>query len=144
MRYSSAQSGFTLIEIIVTLAIAAILLTLAVPSFHGFIKDARLTTTSDDLVHSLALAKSEAVKRSTAVSVCASDTGTSCTVTPWHEGWIVFTDASGGGLVAGVLDGTDTVITIHEVAPNGLMMKIDGAVTGKYVRFLPDGGLVQQ
>lgn len=143
MKHSTAQLGFTLIEIIVTLAIAAILLTIAVPSFHGFIKNSRLTTTADDLVHSLAFAKSEAVKRSTAVSICASDTGTSCTDTPWHEGWIVFTDSSAGVLIAGVVDGTDTVLSVHDVAPNGLMMNLD-AGTGKYIRFLPDGGLVQQ
>jgi prepilin-type N-terminal cleavage/methylation domain-containing protein len=85
--------GFTLIELIVVMAVAAILLGIAMPSFRSFVQNSRLATQANSLVYSLNLARSEAIKLDTQVEVCASSDGLTCNVggTPpgFAAGWIV-------------------------------------------------------
>ena len=81
-------SGFTLVELMVTLAVAAILMALAVPSFTSVINGNRLTSTANELVSSLQLARSEALRRNTQVRVCRSLNGTSCAGTGQWDRWI--------------------------------------------------------
>ncbi len=69
-RYRQAR-GFTLIELMVTLTVAAILLAIAVPSFTYLTVSSKLTTTANDLVAALNVARSEAIKRNTVVNVNA-------------------------------------------------------------------------
>lgn len=94
------QLGFTLIELLVTLSVASILLSVAVPSFSTFIQNNLLTTQSNGFYSALALAKSEAVRRSSSVSLCPSTNGTGCTGgTTWSNGWLVFVDTNNTGVV---------------------------------------------
>jgi type IV fimbrial biogenesis protein FimT len=83
--------GFTLIELMVTLSVGGILLALAVPSFSAFVQNSRLTAQANSLVRSLDYARSEAIKRDTAVSVCAADiNSTTCNGSAtWSTGWTV-------------------------------------------------------
>lgn len=89
----TATRGFTLVELLVTMAVAAILLTVAVPNFQMFVLNSRMTTQANDLITAFNMARSEAVKRAASVTVCASSNGTTCTGT-WAQGWIV-RDAAG-------------------------------------------------
>ncbi|WP_293006591.1 Tfp pilus assembly protein FimT/FimU [Nitrosomonas sp.] len=94
------QHGFTLIELLVTLSVVSILLSVAVPSFSTFLQNNLLTTQSNSFYSALALAKSEAVRRSSPVSLCPSTNGTSCTGgTIWSNGWLVFADTNNAGVV---------------------------------------------
>ncbi|OUR73993.1 hypothetical protein A9Q78_01885 [Methylophaga sp. 41_12_T18] len=88
------HQGFTLIELIITLSIAAILMAIAAPSFSGIIQNNRMTTQYNELLASLSLARSEAIKRTQRVTVCQSSTNNSCggDSSSWHSGWIVFVD----------------------------------------------------
>lgn len=86
------QPGFTMIELLVTISIAAIMMSIAIPSFQNFLLQSRLTGHTNDLVLAMAYAKSEAVKRGINVSVCASSNSSTCTGT-WQNGWIVRTSA---------------------------------------------------
>lgn len=90
----SKNHGFTLIELIVTLTIAVILLTIAVPSMSRVIQANRLTSAANELIGDLALARTEALKRGTNTGVCKSSGGATCagSGTAWGSGWIVFVD----------------------------------------------------
>ena len=89
--------GFTLIELLVTIGIAAILLTLAVPSFTSLINANRLTAQANEVVASLQLARSEAVRRNTRVIVCRSTDGSTCITASGQGQWLTFVDANGNG-----------------------------------------------
>lgn len=98
MTTRTPSSGFTMIELLVTLSIAAIMVTLAVPSFSTFLLNNRLTSQTNDLVLALASARSEAVKRGISVTVCSRATDSTCAgSTTWNNGWLVFVDNDGDG-----------------------------------------------
>lgn len=89
------RNGFTLLELMVTLAVAAILVTVAVPSMARLMRENQASTTVNELIYALRLARNEAVTRKLPVAVCASD-GDECTGgNDWDQGWLVFTDPNG-------------------------------------------------
>ena len=90
------QRAFTLIEVLVTIAIAGILLALAAPSFVATTQKMRALGEANGFANDLQFARSEAIKQGQPVSLCASADGTSCLLTgTWHQGWIVFSDPLG-------------------------------------------------
>jgi type IV fimbrial biogenesis protein FimT len=82
-----SASGFTVVELMITVAVAAILLALALPSFRETIISSNVTETTNQLIGDLNLARSEAVRRGTLVAVI-STSGTNS----WDGGWRVETD----------------------------------------------------
>lgn len=86
------NSGFTLLELIIVLAVVAIVMSFAIPSMQSFSQNDRLTTNINTLIGHLAYARSEALTRSSQVVVCASDDGLGCSGN-WTDGWIVYIDA---------------------------------------------------
>ncbi|MCK4834370.1 MAG: GspH/FimT family pseudopilin [Gammaproteobacteria bacterium] len=112
------QTGFTLIELIVTLAIVGIVLTVGVPSLKTFLQGNRLIASSNELLSAFHLARSEAIKLNTRVTICESSDGTKCDTTgSWKEGWIVFVDFDGNLAGTGArcsATGTDCLLRVHE------------------------------
>lgn len=85
--------GMTLIEVLVTLSVLAILLAVGVPAFNQFVVSNRLSAYSSDMLSTLTLARSEAIKRNSRVVLCKSADGESCAgAGSWNQGWIVFAD----------------------------------------------------
>lgn len=122
-HYSSgAHSGFTLIELIVTMSIAAILLTIAVPSFQTTIANNRLATQTNNLVTDINIARSEAVKRGITAVLCssASPNGVNPTCTgagnTWTSGWILFINGVGDANPNQFAAGTDTLLRVGQAA----------------------------
>lgn len=110
------NSGFTLVELMVTLAVLAIVVSLALPSMRSFVRQSNAATTSNNILTAFTLARSEAIRSNGNVSVCPSNTDQTACAASWNNGWIVFTDAG----VAGVLNpGTDVVISTFAAAPTG-------------------------
>ena len=85
-------SGFTLIELMVVVALIGILMAFGVPAMNSFAQNDRLTTQINTLVGHLAYARSEAVLRNIRVGLCVSDDMVSCSGKNWAEGWILFVD----------------------------------------------------
>lgn len=107
------QSGFTLIELMVTVLVLAVLLGIGVPNFRDFVRNSRLTAAANDLLGDLNLARSEAVKRRVAVTLCKSTNGTSCDTdaTTAFRRWIVFVDDANPVVVNPTNDGNGAVET---------------------------------
>jgi len=85
------SSGYTLLELLITLAVGAVLVTLAIPAFTGLVLDSRLTTAVNRFVHGMYVARHEALKSGADVALCRSPSGKQCTqVGRWETGFIVF------------------------------------------------------
>jgi len=132
-RIATPSAGFSLIEVMVALAVFALVATLAVPNIRNFVQNNQMSASANNLMGSLALARSEAIKRNTQVSVCASSSQTGCTGVDWNSGWIVFVD----GEDPGVVDGTDEILNAVQGLPGGM----DLASTDPYIQFKPNGSL---
>lgn len=127
----SRQHAFTLIELIVTLSVAGILAAIAVPSFSSLIKDNRLTTQINELAFALNLARSEAIKRGTDVTLCNSNDKTTCSGT-WSDGWIVFSDPT----TTGIVNNNETIILAHSALKNNLSLDFN---KGNYLTYHANG-----
>lgn len=128
----------TLIELMVGITIMGILLAIGVPSFQSSIASSRLTGLNNDLVSTLALARSEAIRRGTRVTVCKSTNGTACVTTgDWAQGWIVFIDPTRITTDASV-DAGETIVSSITGIPAGLNLVGEAAVAN-FISFAADG-----
>jgi type IV fimbrial biogenesis protein FimT len=132
--------GFTLVELMITIAVLAIALSLAIPSFTATIARNKLTSARDDLIKSFQFTKSEAINRNVSVVICPSINGTSCSGTgDWEEGWIIYLE---GAMSAGVTSTVGTVIKVNE-GFEGLNSNHIGVPSGltpsTFVRYVPQG-----
>lgn len=116
-----AAGGFTLVELMVTIAVAAILISIAVPSMTDATLSGKLSASANDLVAGVAVGRSEAIKRNAVASMCVSSDGSSCGSGGWEQGWIILSGS--------------TVIQKHDAAPNGF--KVTSSATR--IDFQPSG-----
>ena len=121
MTKRAVSDGFTLIELMVVLAVVAVLQTLAAPAFSGVVTSIKLTTAVNSLLSSLWMARSESIKRNSRVVVCKSASGTACASSgSWEQGWIVFHDANNNA----VLDAGEVVISREQALPS--LVRLNG------------------
>ncbi len=135
------MNGFTLLELMVTIAIVAILGALAAPSFQAMIQANRSRTVSSEVMATLNLARSEAARRGQPVSVCRSSDGNSCssTGTGWDSGWIAFVneDAASEGATVTRDDG-ELLLQARQDLPTGVTVRPNGNFTNG-ITFLRTG-----
>lgn len=104
------RGGFGLIELMITIAIVAILTAIALPSYQQSIQSNRTATEADDFISAINIARGEATTRSRPITLCPSADGATCSGdTDWttHR-WIAFTDYG----VKGTVDGADAVVRV--------------------------------
>lgn len=88
--------GFTLVELMVAIAVLAVLAAIAFPSFQGTIRSNRIATATNELLAGIALARAEAVRNPGGAGLCASLAGSACDG-EWNDGWLVWIDVNGNG-----------------------------------------------
>lgn len=131
---SASTRGFTLIELLVTMAVAAILLTIAIPNYQTFMLNSRMSSKSNDLLAALQLARSEAIKRNSRVTLCKGTGGACVTAGTWAQGWMVFNDDG----TVGTLDGTDQPIQIFPALAGSSTLGATANI-GDFISYLPTG-----
>jgi type IV fimbrial biogenesis protein FimT len=110
------RRGFTLYELLVTMALVAILLTLGLPSFSKTLTKSRQTTEINALFHAIHLARKESIRRRQVVSLCPSSDGETCRPgTDWSSGWILFNNADQDSPPQ--VDADEFVVLRHHVDP---------------------------
>lgn len=85
------NKGFTLVELIITVAVVAIVAGIAVPSFTEQIRNNRSISIANEFVDVIGFARAQSVSRPARISICASNNGTAC-AGDWADGYIVFVD----------------------------------------------------
>lgn len=147
MRGIGIVKGFTIIELIVTMSVFAILVALAAPSFTSVINSNRLTGNANELLTTLQSARMEAVRRNARVVICrndAPDAGNACnTAAGAWLGWMTFVDDGAGNPLNarnGAFDAGETVLYSGTfTAP--VQLQASPAISGNNQRFRysPDG-----
>ena len=107
--------GFTLLEVLVVLALLAVLLSLAVPSLIGLRQKHQMQSQAEQLQASLLLARSEALRRQQRVTLCVRESsdgaGLGCaSAGTWAQGWVVFVDGNDNGR----REASETVLQLHQ------------------------------
>lgn len=125
--------GFTLIELMITLVVAAILLSVGMPSLTELIRDNQTVSETNKLARDLNFTRSEAVQRGVPVTLCRG-TIAGCANNAWEAGWIVFADVNGNGAFNGA---DDTVLQVNE----GLDANYTLRAGGGFVTYLASGDL---
>jgi type IV fimbrial biogenesis protein FimT len=128
--------GFTLIELMVTVSIAAILMMVAVPSMTTFMRNSQLTSFSNTLLAAINAARGEAMKRGRYAMVVPADNAN------WSSGWIVFVDTYPLAAPNKSYDaGHDVLIISHEASPSYITISANGAAAESppYIMFDASG-----
>lgn len=150
-----SKTGFTLVEMIVVVAIAMVLLAIALPSMAALLRTNRLATAANEMLVMLRFTRSEAIKRRHRVTACVSPAHISCdSAGGWHRGWIVFSDDNSNGerepgevvLRAGtarhdglVITGNLSLATTVSFVASGRVQRIGGALSMGTITLCSDG-----
>lgn len=141
-RTHSHPGGFTLVELMVTLAVVAILVAIGAPQLAAFVNKQQVRADMNNLISAIHLARSEAMKRSGVVTICplASATATppACATNPgktaWSNGWMVFIDNQ----PIGVFGSNDTPLKVEQGSRTGQITVAGNAIVSS-ISFQPIG-----
>jgi type IV fimbrial biogenesis protein FimT len=139
-KNSAINRGFTLVEMMVTVAVLAVVITVAVPSFASLIASNRLSAEANDSLSAFYLARAEAIKLNQTVRLCHSADGVQCSAAPntgWR-GWIVVPEVANPTVVASAILSSDQIIIqssaalanqgdIVRLTPQGLVRGVNNA-----------------
>ena len=129
--------GFTLIELIVTLAVSSILAASAFPNLSGLIAQERTVILTNTLAGALAYARSEAVTQQTTIITCQSNNGSECNRSgSWQNGWIIFADNNHSKQ----RETEEPLLRVYAASDNGTQAIFNGAGgNDHYMRYKPSG-----
>jgi type IV fimbrial biogenesis protein FimT len=140
MPTKQKQAGLTLIELLIVIAISAILASLAAPSFSSFINNTTQSSAMTQLVSDLNRARGEAIKRNSRVLLCARNTaGTDCVSgASWQSGWLICYDTDQNGSCDATQADNPNPIAVHAPVNSKLTLVGSGNALNP-IRFNPSG-----
>lgn len=135
------QGGFTIVELMFTVMVAAVLLAIGVPNFREFLQNGRMVSAANDFLSDVNLARSESVKRRVPVTLCKSSDGASCSTSNSValRRWIVFVDDANSAAVSandgnGSVESGETVLRDRSIAES-----VTPSAVGNRIVFRPNG-----
>jgi type IV fimbrial biogenesis protein FimT len=134
-RYSfKITSGFTLIELMVVVALLAIVTTIAIPSWNRLVTSNRIRAAVNDWTSSVQFARSEALRQNSPVTLCPSSDGLNCTASDYEVGWIVKTGlpAAAGVILQDALPKQQINMTVAVSARRNLTFLPNGLPIGNF------------
>ncbi len=132
-----SENGFTLYELMITLLIVGVVLTMGIPNLTEFTRNSRITTAANDIHAAFQVARSEAARSKGTVTICASDNSMDDDADcqgDWDEGFIVFADLNGDIARAGA---GEAVLRAHPAVPEGVTINVANDAT--YFSFASTG-----
>jgi len=141
-KMKAKQCGFTVLEMMLAVAILAVLVSFGLPNFRDFIRNARMAAAANDLLADMNLARSEAIKRRVPVTLCKSQDAATCDAssTSQFRGWIVYVDDADATEETtddgdGTVDSGEVVLRSSVISPD-----IDSAIgEGNFSTFVSSG-----
>ena len=131
------QTGFTLYELLITFVVVGTVLAYGIPNFAAYTSNSRMTSSANDLHAAFQMARTEAARAKTNITICASansmDAAADCGGT-WDQGYIVFIDDNFDRVRAGL---TETILRSHPAAEEGVTLAIANDAT--YFMFASTG-----
>lgn len=133
------KNGFTIIELMLTVLVMSVVITLGVPAFTSSIQNNRITSQTNAMIGAISMARSEAVKlRDTRVILCSSTDQSSCSNSgDWETGWILFGDTNANGS----RDNDETLIRVGQALSGGNTLRTSGFAAADRLRFDSQGAL---
>ncbi|MBB5210923.1 GspH/FimT family pseudopilin [Microbulbifer hydrolyticus] len=142
MTVPKPSPGLTLIELMITLAVLAIVVAIGIPSFNTMIQNNRSLALGEELAGALNYARSEAIKRGQRVTLCGTTDGAACNGT-WANNWIVVVDtAATDAAAAPVVADAAAVLRFWEAPDSNATVTVtQGGSNTTFVRFTRQGTL---
>jgi type IV fimbrial biogenesis protein FimT len=132
------KNGFTIIELMLTILVMAVALTIGTPSFLSSLQNNRITSQSNAMIGAISYARSEAVKlNDQAVTMCGSSNLTSCNTNNWEQGWIIFADTDRNGN----RNGAETILRVGEALTGNNTLRLNGFASAASIRFDSQGSV---
>ena len=131
------QNGFTLIELMAAIVLLSVMAVVAIPAMGNLFQNNTLIAFTNSFTSSIALARSEAIKRNLQVSMCAlNDAGTNCGANgEWEDGWTVWVDTDNDNSV----DAAELVIYTTDNLPTGYTLRSTTGIYSNLIVFNQDG-----
>ncbi len=133
----SNQTGYTMLELLTTVAVAALLLSLGVPSLNSLVRSNRIVSDTNEFIATINMARAEALNNVLQVTVCKSRNQVSCDASAsWHDGWIVFVD-NDEDEQRDTAAPVETLLLVHEDLEGSNTLR--SAAFSNWIAFRPNG-----
>jgi type IV fimbrial biogenesis protein FimT len=130
------QKGYSLIELMTTIAVASILISVAMPGMQSFRLNSHLTGEINAMVSAMHLARNTAITTNSRVTLCASSNATTCEAVAWDKGWIAFIDQDSDQFV----DVDETILRAGSKADN---LRISSTEYATFLMYRPNGRVMR-